>query len=252
MEIYNVRSQWLKGVVLANNLPPLIKAEVKETLRKPRAQAGPTIYKDLKAKVMKLFGKKEGERYEKASQMLLTGKPSKLAKEITELLCTCDPPLQCCQAETVAGMWKKQLPTQVKAAIAGLSLRDDYEGVLDKADDVWSTLPGRQAVAAVAEENWSEDDPEVAAFGARAQRGQSRGGRGGRNQGRGGRAGQRGQGRGGQGYGQGYGQGRGGYQQQRSGAPPGSCPTHMKFGKNAWKCTSETCPWKEFTTTPPQ
>ena len=96
MEMINVQSQWVKRSILANNLPNHIRAEVKDTLKKVRAQVGPTVYKDIKVKVIKLYGRKVGENFERASQRLLLDKPSKLAKELVEDLCKCEDPLKCC------------------------------------------------------------------------------------------------------------------------------------------------------------
>ena len=248
MELYNIKSQWIKRVVTTNNLPDYVKAEVKDVLKLQKSAlsvADKLIYKKLKTKVIKLFGKKEGERYDKAASLLLTTKPSALAKELTECLCQCNPPLQCCAAETVAGMWKRQLPPVVRAAIAGKSLRDDYETVLDHADEVFASQGGGM-VSAI------EEDDEVAAVG--------RGGaRAGHSRGRGGyRGGQRGQRRG-QSRGRGYGQGaRGGQAGQAGqagqgnrgrhpdGPPESACRNHWRFGKSAWSClNTATCPWKD-------
>ena len=79
MEIINVTSQWIKRVILANNLPSTVKTEVKDVLKKTKNEAGATVYKDLKAKILKLFGRKEGENYERALQLTLHqgSKPSK-------------------------------------------------------------------------------------------------------------------------------------------------------------------------------
>ena len=55
MELLAIKSQWYKRIVLSNNLPELVKQEVKSILKKNKAQAGPTVYKDLKYKVLELF-----------------------------------------------------------------------------------------------------------------------------------------------------------------------------------------------------
>merc|ERR1712219_79991 len=139
MELLNIKSQWVKRIIIGNNLPELIKVEVKDLLKVPKSkltQENKLIYKVLKQKILKLFGKRQGEKYEEACQLVLTGKPSALAKALIELLCSCNPPLQCCAVETVAAMWKKKLHPQVRAAIAGMCMQADLDGVLDKADDV--------------------------------------------------------------------------------------------------------------------
>ena len=139
MEIYNIQSQWLKRVILANNLPEEVKAELKDILRKPKSQAPTLVYKELKLKIIQLFGPVEEEAFERAAALVLTSKPSALAKKITELLCTCDKPLEnCCAAATVSALWKRQLPQQVRTAVAGMSLKENFENVLQKADDAYA------------------------------------------------------------------------------------------------------------------
>ena len=56
MTLINIKSQWLKRVVLANNLPQNVRGEVKELLKQTKAEAGGTIYKELKAEIVALFG----------------------------------------------------------------------------------------------------------------------------------------------------------------------------------------------------
>merc|ERR1711989_137260 len=69
MELIALKSQWLKRVVLANNLPEDVKNELKATLKKPKSAAPDKVYKKLKDKVFDLFGPKEGDKYEKALQL---------------------------------------------------------------------------------------------------------------------------------------------------------------------------------------
>ena len=250
MTLINVRSQWLKRVILSNNLPDNVKQEVKAELRKTKSAAPTNIYKVLKTKILGLFGPKEGERFEEAAQLTLAAfkKPSALAKRMTELLCQCDTPLEnCCSAETVSALWRRQLPQQVRSAIAGMSLKTSYETVLQKADDVYASLAApAAAVSAVAMPAEDEqEDLEVAAFG-RPNRGQQRGGRSrgrSRGQSRGGQ--QRGAPRGG-GASAGQVQTRNRDTRHPDGPPESACRNHWKFGRSAYFCNSpDTCPWYE-------
>ena len=105
MTLINIQSAWLKRVVLANNLPTEVSAEVKEFLKQTKAETGETIYKDLKAEILSLFAAKEEDAFEKASQMLLKSKPSALAKELAQQLCNCKKKLhECCAAKTVLAL----------------------------------------------------------------------------------------------------------------------------------------------------
>ena len=71
---------------------------------------------------LELFGPKQEDAYEEAANLVLTGKPSALAKRIMVLICDKKKPLEgCCCAKVVLGLWKRQLPQQVRAAVAGPS-----------------------------------------------------------------------------------------------------------------------------------
>ena len=146
----------------------------------------------------------------------------------------------------MTGFWKRQLPQQVKTAVAGMSLREDFEAVCQKADDAWASLQPNKEIAAASGASASAGAGASAASDAEvaAVRGRGRG----RNQRR---AGQRGRG------GQGRGQGRGAHQQQQGARqrhptdnpPEECCDQHYQYGKSAWYCTSRgTCPWRDDTT----
>ena len=61
MELINITSQWVKRIVLATNLPETVKEEIKDLLKKPKSQAPAMVYKELKQKIMELFGPREEE-----------------------------------------------------------------------------------------------------------------------------------------------------------------------------------------------
>ena len=53
MELINIKSQWVKRVILSNNLPEQIKAEIKDLLKVPKSGLGAEnklIYKNIKHK----------------------------------------------------------------------------------------------------------------------------------------------------------------------------------------------------------
>ena len=63
-------------------LPPEVVAEVKDLLRKSKAAAGATPYKDLKVELMKLYGPRPEDAFDQALALVMTGKPSTLCKAI--------------------------------------------------------------------------------------------------------------------------------------------------------------------------
>ena len=269
MELLTIKNQWHKRVVLANNLPGEIKAELKETLKKTKSAAPPKVYKVLKFKIIALFGPKENEAFEKASQLILKQKPSALAKELIELLCDCEDPLkECCAAKTVTALWLRQLPQIVRSAVAGRSLKSDLEGVMKHADDVYASInaPGARSIAAYdVDENEGE---EIAAIRGRGGRSGQRGGYGrgsqqqqqpqqqqSRGASRGGRArgGRWNRGRGQPHQQQDRGQGQGGQGVHPDGPPDNACKIHLLHGRSAYYCLSpSTCPWKDITSPRPQ
>ena len=161
---------------------------------------------------------------------------------------------QCCP-DIIAALWKRQLPSNVKSAIAGMKFnKDTFNEVLQKADDVFSSNapPTVAAIRGVAAVNLDETQPaipyatpEVAAVA----RSGARGGRG-----RGGRGNRGGRGRGGN-------NGNNGGASQDSSAPKNKparnpdlpagdvsnfCSMHFKHGKSAFFCNAPaTCPWKD-------
>ena len=57
MEMINIKSQWVKRVILSNNLPEPIRTEVKDKLKIPKSKlagADKLIYKVIKGKVIAL------------------------------------------------------------------------------------------------------------------------------------------------------------------------------------------------------
>ena len=218
------------------------------------------MYKELKLKIIQLFGPVEEEAFERAAALVLTSKPSALAKKITELLCTCDKPLEnCCAAATVSALWKRQLPQQVRTAVAGMSLKENFENVLQKADDAYASLkePARAVnyvaaavqpapLAGAAAAAQPDDQPaEVAAFGRARRGGQGRGQGRGQSRGRGG-----GQQRQGQRPGQQQQQpqqqqaGRGRAKRHPDNPPENSCKIHWQWGRSAYFCADiDNCPW---------
>ena len=159
-----------------------------------------------------------------------------------------------------AASWKRQLPTQVKTAIAGMSMKDQFEDITKKADDVYAAMTaGRGLPVAAAkrahqqkpqaqEDDGDDADPEIAALRG-GGRGFSRA-RGGRNQ------------RGGWNRGASCGRGRGQRQpaagatgrnnsdRHPDGPPDNACNQHFRFGRGAFFCSNPGrpgvpgCPWE--------
>ena len=188
---------------------------------KKKSEAGDDIYKQLKLRLLHLFGPAQEDAFEEASNLVLTGKPSALAKRIIVLICDKPKPLEgCCCAKTVAALWKRQLPPLVRAAIAGMDMAGDLEGVLKKADDTYRE--GAAKGASVAAANLDETLPAlqqpvqqpVAAVKQKTKKQFDTSNRG---------------------------------TPHPDGPPETACYLHWRFGKSAYTCKNKKkCPWKNY------
>ena len=274
MESYAVNSQWSKRIVIGNNLPDKIQDEI-PLLNKRKAEAGNTIYKDIKMALLKLHGPKPDADYRTALNLVMTDTPSHCAKRLRDLICKKKDQLTtCCCDVMVEAHWRDALPGPVRTAVAGMSLKKekDFKAAIAHADEVFEAMknPNGSKVAAmqVAKPKQSYDgagafagyddgtsQDEIAAM--RQQQG--RGGRGRPYRGRG--QGQRG--RGGAAGGQG---GRGGRQRppppnptdpstwgspHEDGPPSGACMNHYRHGRGAYYCRAKSsCPWRHIESPP--
>ena len=265
-----IQAQRTKKDALHGQLPQVVGDEVKNLLSLDETEEGPTPYKDLKNELLRLFSPKTEDAYDRAAARVMSGKPSTLARQIINDLCDCRPTLSCgCCRKVTYGMWRKNLPSHVKAHISNHQWdKDNYLRVLEVADNVWQSHKGPvHQVAAVTQSSSSSssstaaapapaaasggDTPQVAAVSSRSRGG---GGRGRGGQGSNQRGSQRGNG------GQSRGRNRGGSQGQgqRGGSsnaaqplqyhprhrgprhqslpPMESCRTHWLFGGEAKWC----------------
>ena len=262
MAAAGVKKNYTKFQVLSNILPAKVISEVKPLLRLQATDfPNKDAYKQLKREIMRIFGPKKTAGMERALGRVLVGKPSQLARALVNDLCPVKQLACTCCAAHVHALWKKQLPSQVRAGIAHTTFtKETFNAVVELADDIFDDITPAPSVAAarksVAAVNLDETqpaipyaEPEVAAT--------RRGGRGGRGRGRGGR-------------------GRGGNNAQQassssssstsSAAPPNRgtkhpdlpagnqqwCSMHFKWGKNSHFCSApSTCPWKDVYTPRP-
>ena len=149
-----IKKQWSKRLLLHKMLPQDVVEEVKDLLRKDQASAGASCYKDLKERILKLYGKKPEDRYQLAKALTMTGKPSQLAKALINTVCPAHPYLNgCCAEGQISGMWRDQLPDQVRIRVANHRLgggQEIMENTLDLADSTFASLNSHRQVSAVA------------------------------------------------------------------------------------------------------
>ena len=252
-------------------LPQDIANTCNDLFGQTKTEADAMIYRQCKQRLLKKFGPKPEQDYEKAKNIVMTGLPSEAAKEIRNLMCHKKPQLkECCCSVSVGAEWKKLLPQSVKAAVAGLDIKNNFDTVIEKADEVFlATKAAAPTVAAVksksknetakkaaavptpgpsedmddsadqpAFDQWNQLTAELAAFNKnfRKQRGKGRGARGGP----------------GKPQPKGAGSGRGAKPSSED-PPPGCCAIHQQHGRSAYYCLDPSkCPWKDYTTPRPK
>ena len=253
MKIANVKKNYTKFQVLSEIIPTKVQDQVKSLLRKGETDfPNNDAYKQLKTQILKIFGPRPEASMERAMSRVLSGTPSELARSLLNDVCKKELDCECCPSNVLA-MWKKHLPSQVRAGIAHCTFdKNNFEAMIELADKIFETqtVQGVSAfqVAAVGAAGGAQslDEtqpaipyPEVAAIRGRGSgRGRNRGNR---------RGGGGGRGRGGQNQNQNS-------QSSRSGTkhpdlPTGDfqwCGMHFKHGKNAFFCSDpSSCPWKD-------
>ena len=155
MELRDIRSQFWKRIVLEANLPPDVNETIKDLLVKERNEAG-SVYRDCKARILKIFGPKPEQDFTLALGLKMTGLPSQAAKRVRELVCKRN--FDCCCPAVVGKIWRDMLPKDVRVAVASYDLAKQWDEALDRADDVYKAL--RSFLKAKAKE---ADVKEVAA-----------------------------------------------------------------------------------------
>ena len=250
MTVAGVKKNFTKFQVLSEILPQTVQDECKPLMNKGESDfAENNGYKLLKQEVLRIFGPRLEDAMERALARVMTGKPSQLARALVNDLAKCPSQLNCtCCPGIISAMWKRQLPSNVRAGIAHMEFNQtNYNAILQLADDIHSAtaIPAVSAVSAVTNLNETQPAlpypvPEVSAI---------RGGRGRGNRGRGGR------GRGGRGSSGGAANGSQPQPPKHKGTkhpdlPPGEwrgCGMHFRWGRGSYFCSEpSTCPWRDI------
>ena len=231
MQFAGIKKQWSKRQVLVQLIPPDLHNDFKQYLIQQEDAAGNLPYYTLKAAIVKQFGPKRADGFDKAISRVMNGTPSQLGRQIINDICPDVNPLVGCHcADVVLGIWRRSLPQVVRNQIADMDFNSTtYAAIFDKADSVWTANSASTTAAAALEAT-------VAAIGGRGSgRG---GGRGGNRGGRGQSSGNRGGGASAAGS---------SAPRHNDNVPSNACNLHKKFGKAAWRCGDRhTCPWRDF------
>ena len=144
MKKYGINMQWDKKDAIVPLLPEQILEEVMPILRLTEDEAGPHIYKDLKAEIITLYGPREEDAFKKAIALRMTGTPSAFGKKLIHILCPGAKPFSGCHcAKIVYGFWEAQLSPPIKSSLAGVKFNQDtYLSLFQKADQVYLANAG--------------------------------------------------------------------------------------------------------------
>ena len=250
LESVGVASQWMKRLILQRNLPPDVIEDLEDLLVRGKVAAGNTAYFDVKTRILEIWGPRPEDVYKVAKSLVMTGKPSQLAKKLINTICPKHPTLvDCCSEPMISGMWRDKLPDVVRTAVANHSLAGgSLETTLRFADGIYaSSLKPTGAIAAVKPAAGGApagiDEEELAAF-RKFQKGQKKKQQKQTTKGAGSQQG---------------GQSKPSVPQPRGnkgdphpdGPPPSACYAHWQWGKSAEFCRlPHSCPWVAFTVPP--
>ena len=244
LQIFSINKQYTKRQALIRSLPDEVAKEFMHLVVLQETQAGNLSYKTLKTSIIKAYGPRPGDSFQRALNRVMVGKPSVLLKLLISDIC--DNNLAgCCCHRTVWGLFQEKIPMYLKTGLAN----DDFNstnmhGIMDRADNLWSANQTTDKQIATVTTNSSVSPPvnaESAEVATVAARGRGRG-RGFRGRNRGNRGGQRGGGNTNQGP-----DPRG--KRHDSNPPWNSCGAHWVYADAAWKCQSPTtCPMKNKVT----
>ena len=242
LQIFSILKQFTKRQALIRCLPEEVAIEFMHLIGLQEDKCGDKPYKVLKTALLKAYGPRPGDAFQRALNRVMVSKPSVLLKLLVSDICDNNNLQGCCCAKTVWGLFQNKIPHYLKNGLANEVLTtNSMADIMDKADNLWSANQGETQVSAV-ESSTPKDAAEVAAVGGggfRGGRGQNRGNRGNRGNRRG------------------SGRGRGGNSNQPdprgtrhpSNPPWNSCKAHWLYSEAAWQCQSPTtCPLKDKVT----
>ena len=164
MQFAGIKKQWSKRQVVIQLIPAEFHNDFKQYLIMQETDAGEDAYFRLKTAMVMQFGPKQADSFDKAISRVMTGTPSQLGRQILNDVCPGINPLTGCHcADMVLGVWRRNLPSVVRNAVADMDFNaNTFAAVLDRADKTWSSNNASTPVASLRA-------TEVAATSSRAQ-----------------------------------------------------------------------------------
>ena len=243
LQIFEINKQFTKRQALIRLIPDAVGQEFKHLINLQETEAGTLAYKVLKTALIKAYGPRPGDSYQRAVNRVMTGKPSVLLKLIISDICNKNMS-DCCCSSTIWGIFEQKIPLYLKSGLANEVFNaTNMQNIMDKADNYWAANQVENQVSAVSTPGsaaqvsspvTAANNSEVSAIGrGRGNSFRGRYNRGGRRGGRGTRGNQSG------------GQDPRG-KRHESNPPWNSCGAHWVYAEDAFKCQSPTtCPLKD-------
>ena len=250
LQIFEVNKQYTKRQALIRLLPDNVGKEFKHLINLQETDAGNVPYKTLKDALIKAYGPRPGDAFQRALGRVMVGKPSVLLKLLISDICK-HSLANCCCNNTVWGLFQLKIPMYLKTGLSNEVFNAaNMHGIMDRADNLWASnqtttqistvtvsAPSTEATAASTEVKPTAEVSAIRGRGNPRQRGNR--GRGFNNRGRGGQS------RGGQNQNAPDPRGK----RHESNPPFNSCTAHWLYSDAAFKCQSPTtCPMKDRVT----
>ena len=139
LQFAGIKKQWSKRQVLIQLIPPEFHIEFKSYLQLQETEVGDTQYFTLKKAMVKRFGPRRADNFDRAIARVMMDLPSTLGKEILNDICPSHQPLTRCHCtDLVLGIWRRSLSQVVRNQIADMEFDGTtYNAIFDKADSVW-------------------------------------------------------------------------------------------------------------------
>ena len=113
LEIFGIKKQFTKRQALIRSLPEDVAEELKHLIVLQQDAAGNTPYKNLKTALIKAYGPKPQEAFQRALNRVMVGKPLALLKLLVSDICK-KSLSDCCCATTVWGLFQSKIPMYLK------------------------------------------------------------------------------------------------------------------------------------------
>ena len=248
LQIFSINKQFTKRQALIRSLPDEVAKEFMHLVTLQETEAGTLSYKVLKTALIKAYGPRPEDAFQKAMNRVMLGKPSSLLKLLITDICKQNM-LNCCCNRTIWGIFQMKIPMYLKTGLANETFNQaNMHGIMDRADNLWAANQNDKQVSVVSTSSTTSATPstnpstpsdnttEVAAIGRGRGtfRGRNRGfrNRGGRGGGRGAQNGPDPRGK-----------------RHESNPAWNCCAAHWVHAEKAWRCQAPTtCPMVNKTT----